>query len=54
MPIRDELGALCDEELFTAVCASEGQPALHPWQLAMVSVMPCARGLTGSRLWDSS
>ena len=37
MCIRDELGALFEDELFTAVHASEGQPALHPWQLALES-----------------
>lgn len=37
--LRDELGTLFDDEWFTAVSASEGQPALHPWQLALVSVM---------------
>jgi transposase len=42
MRIRDELGTLFDDELFTAVYASEGQAALHPWQLALVSVMQVA------------
>jgi transposase len=37
--LRDELGTLLDERRFTAVYASEGQPALHPWQLALVSIM---------------
>src|SRR5260370_12548095 len=37
--LRDELGTHFDDELFTAVYATEGQPALHPWQLALVSVM---------------
>src|SRR5260370_30157536 len=37
--LRDELGTLFDDELFTAVYAKAGQPALHPWQLTLVSVM---------------
>ncbi len=37
--LRDALGTLFDDELFIAVYAVEGQPALHPWQLARVSVM---------------
>ncbi len=35
--LRDELGALFDDALFTAVYAREGQPALHPWRLALAS-----------------
>jgi transposase len=38
--LRDELGTHLDEALFMAVSSSEGQPALHPWPLALVSVMP--------------
>src|SRR5260370_15752806 len=37
--LRDELGTLFDDDLFTAVYSIEGQPALHPWQLTLVSVM---------------
>jgi transposase len=33
------LGTLFDEALFTAASSSEGQPALPPWQLALVSAM---------------
>lgn len=46
MRIRDELGPLFDDECFTAVYAREGQPALHPWQLALVSVMQFAENLS--------
>src|SRR5262249_45289207 len=34
------------DELFTAVYAIEGQPALHPWQLALVSVMQFMENLS--------
>ena len=44
--LRDELGTLFDDELFTAVYAIEGQPALHPWQLALVSVMQFMENLS--------
>jgi transposase len=37
--MRDELGTLFDDAMFTAVYSREGQPALHPWQLVLVSVM---------------
>src|SRR5215469_1276182 len=44
--LRDELGSLFADELFTAVYAVEGQPALHPWQLALVSVMQFMENLS--------
>ena len=44
--LRDELGTLFDDELFTAVYAIEGQPALHPWQLALVGVMQFMENLS--------
>jgi transposase len=37
--VRDEVGTLCDDALCSAVYPVEGQPALHPWQLALVSGM---------------
>jgi len=53
MRIRDELGALFDDEQFTAVYASEGQPALQPWQLALVSVMQYAENLSDRQAADA-
>ena len=53
MRMRDELGTLFDDELFTAVYASEGQPALHPWQLALVSVMQFAENLSDRQAADA-
>lgn len=46
MRLRDEVGTLFDDELFTAVYSIEGQPALHPWQLALVSVMQFMENLS--------
>jgi transposase len=37
--LREEMGTLFDDGRFTAVYSIEGQPALHPWQLALVSVV---------------
>ena len=53
MRLRDELGTLFDDELFTPVYASEGQPALHPWQLALVSVMQFAENLSDRQAADA-
>ena len=53
MRMRDELGTLFDDEQFTTVYASEGQPALHPWQLALVSVMQFAENLSDRQAADA-
>jgi transposase len=53
MRIRDGLGTLFDDALFTAVYASEGQPGLHPWQLALVSVMQFAENLSDRQAADA-
>jgi len=44
--LRDELGTLFDDEMFSSVYSDEGQPALHPWQLALVSVMQFMENLS--------
>jgi transposase len=44
--LRDELGMLVDDAMFTTVYSSAGQPALHPWQLALVSVMQFMENLS--------
>jgi transposase len=46
MRMRDELGSIYDDELFTSVYAQEGQPAIAPWRLALVSVMQFAENLS--------
>jgi transposase len=44
--MRDELGTLFDDEICSAVYAVEGQPARHPWQRALVSVLQFAENLS--------
>ncbi len=46
MQMRDELGNIYDDALFTSVYAEVGQPALAPWRLALVSVMQFAENLS--------
>jgi transposase len=46
LQMRDELGTIYANHRFTAVYSAEGQPALHPWQLALVSVMQFAENLS--------
>ncbi len=47
--LRDELGTLFDDELFTDVYAIGGQPALHPRQLVLVSVLQYMENLSDRR-----
>jgi transposase len=46
MQMRDELGNIYDDELFASVYSQEGQPAIPPWRLALVSVMQFAENLS--------
>ena len=43
MKIRDELGTLFQDEMFAALFPKDGQPALAPWRLALVTIMQFAR-----------
>jgi len=53
MRMREELGTLFNDEQFAAVYAREGQPALHPWQLALVSVLQFAENLSDRQAADA-
>jgi transposase len=46
MKMRDELGTLYQDELFAALFPKDGQPALAPWRLALVTIMQFAEGLS--------
>lgn len=46
MQMRDELGDIYNDELFASLYAQDGQPALSPWRLALVSVMQFAENLS--------
>ena len=37
--IRDELGTIYDDALFTDLFSHTGQPAAAPWRLALVCVL---------------
>jgi hypothetical protein len=45
MTMRDELGAIFDEEDFAHLFPRRGQPAMAPWRLALVTIMQFAEGL---------
>jgi transposase len=44
--VRDELGTIYEDEQFAELYASEGQAALSPWRLALVTVLQFAEELT--------
>src|SRR6266487_7109695 len=39
MRMRDELGILYQDEAFAALFPQDGQPALAPWRLALITIM---------------
>jgi transposase len=43
MKMRDELGTLYQDEMFAALFPKDGQPALAPWRLALVTIMQFTR-----------
>ncbi len=46
MKMRDEIGAIWEDEDFIDLFPVRGQPALAPWRLALVTVMQFAENLT--------
>lgn len=46
MTLRDELGTIFADEQFADLFSNLGQPAIAPWQLALVTLMQFAENLT--------
>ena len=46
MTLRDELGTIFEDDQFADLFPTRGQPAIAPWQLALVTVMQFAEDLT--------
>src|SRR5512134_756667 len=44
--MRDEIGTLFDDPMFSPVFPTRGQPAECPWRLALVTVMQFVEGLS--------
>jgi transposase len=53
MRMRDALGSIDDAALFGGLFPCRGQPALAPWRLALVTVMPFAEGLSDRQAADA-
>ncbi len=51
--MRDALGMIWEDADFTGLFPRRGQPALAPWWLALVPVMPFAEGLSDRQVADA-
>jgi transposase len=51
--MRDELGAIYDDQLFASLFPACGQPAAPPWRLALTTVMQFAEGLSDRQAADA-
>src|SRR3954468_14519225 len=52
LKMRDELGTIYQAENFADLFSKQGQPALAPWRLALVSIMQFAEGLSDRQAAD--
>jgi transposase len=53
MTMRDELGAIFEDEDFAHLFPRRGQPAMAPWRLALVTIMQFAEGLSDRQAADA-
>lgn len=51
--MRDEPGVLYHDELFAHLFPHDGQPAIAPWRLALVTLMQFAEGLSDRQAADA-
>src|SRR4029450_10619675 len=53
MTMRDELGAIFEDEDFAHLFPSRAPPAMAPWRLALVPIMQFAEGLSDRQTADA-
>src|SRR5215207_4930076 len=53
MRMRDELGAIYNDQMFASLFPARGQPAYSPWRLALVTVLQFAEGLPDRQAADA-
>lgn len=53
MQLRDTLGTIYDDALFTDLFPQRGQPAHAPWQLALVTIMQFVENLSDRQTADA-
>jgi transposase len=51
--MRDELGNLYTDEAFASLFPADGQPALAPWRLALITIMQFVEGLSDRQAADA-
>ena len=51
--MRDKLGVLFEDTMFTDLFPQNGQPALAPWRLALVTIMQFTEGLSDRQAADA-
>jgi transposase len=51
--LRDEFGAIYEDQLFAPLFPARGQPAESPWRLALTTVMQFAEGLSDRQAADA-
>lgn len=53
LQLRDELGTIYEDEQFAELYAHDGQPAISPWRLALVTVVQFAENLPDRQAADA-
>jgi transposase len=53
MQMRDELGSIYTDDMFADLYPKDGQPAVRPWRLALVTMMQFAENLTDRQAADA-
>jgi len=53
MRIRDKLGSIYDDEMFTVLYPRRGQPTISPWRLALITVMQFVENLSDRQAADA-
>lgn len=53
MKMRDGLGVFFEDEQFAHLFSSQGQPALAPWRLALMTIMQYMENLTDRQAADA-
>lgn len=51
--MRDEPGVLFQDEIFADLFPKDGQPALAPWRLALITLMQFTEGLSDRQAADA-
>ncbi len=53
LQLRDKLGTMYDDALVAKLYAHDGQPAISPWRLALVTVLQFAENLPDRQAADA-